>query len=35
MKRQDARATEFNLSRSAFSQQKKRSEDLDLGLQRL
>jgi cell division protein FtsZ len=35
MKRQDARATEFNLSRSAFSQQKKRSEDVDFGLQRL
>jgi cell division GTPase FtsZ len=35
MKRQDARASEFNLSRGAFSQQKKRNEDVDLGLQRL
>jgi cell division protein FtsZ len=35
MKRQDARATEFNLSRGSFSQQKKRTEDIDLGLRRI
>jgi hypothetical protein len=35
MKERDARASGFNLSRGSFSQQKKRTEDIDLGLRRI
>jgi cell division protein FtsZ len=35
LKRQDAKASEFGIARSALAQQKRRTLDIDLGLQRL